>query len=85
MPVYTSIEDVEEATQEDNYMQKLKSYIIQGWPHKKDDLEHSMGHYQPIKKWIGNYWWHPNERQENSNSFSIVETNTTAVAQQLHR
>ena len=34
--VCTSIEDIQAATQEDTDLQKLKSYITQGWPHKKD-------------------------------------------------
>ena len=33
MPLCTSIEDIQAATQEGTNQQKLKSYIIQGWPH----------------------------------------------------
>ena len=35
MPVFTSIEYIQAATHEDAHLQKLKSYIIHGWPHKK--------------------------------------------------
>ena len=40
MPVSTSIEDIQ-VTHEDAHMQKLRSYIIQDWPHKEDELENS--------------------------------------------
>ena len=32
--VCTSIEDIQAATHEDSDLQKVKSYIIQGWSHK---------------------------------------------------
>ena len=35
MPVYTSIEDKQAVTHKDADLQRLKSYIIKGWPHKK--------------------------------------------------
>ena len=33
--VCTSIKDIQVATIEDAYLQKMKSHIIHGWPHKK--------------------------------------------------
>ena len=47
--VCTSIEDTQEATQEDTHLQGLKSHIIHGWPHKKDELEHIIPHYWPLR------------------------------------
>ena len=47
--VYTSIEDIEATAQEDAGLQKLKTYIIQGWPHKKDKVECSIEHFMPIR------------------------------------
>ena len=44
IPVCTSIEDIQTATHKDADLQKLKSYIIKGWPHKKDKVEQSMKH-----------------------------------------
>ena len=32
---------------EDTNLQQLKKYIIQGWPLKKEDVEHSMRPYWP--------------------------------------
>ena len=42
MPVCTFIEDIWLARCKDSHLQKLKPYIIHGWPHKKDKLEHSI-------------------------------------------
>ena len=41
MPVYTSIEDINVATQQNAHLQELKAYVIKGWPQKKE-VEHSM-------------------------------------------
>ena len=49
MPVFTSKEDKQVATCEDAHLQKLKSYIIHGWPYKKDELENSIRHYWPFR------------------------------------
>ena len=46
---YTSIEDTQLAISEDAHRQKLRSYIIKGWPPQKDDLEHGMTHDWPIR------------------------------------
>ena len=45
IPVCTSIDDIPEATHEDAHLQKLRSYITYGWPHRKHDLKH----YLPIR------------------------------------
>ena len=37
-----SIEDIKATTRQDADMQRLKSYIIQGWQHTKDKVEHGM-------------------------------------------
>ena len=44
MPVCTSIDDIKVTTHKDTYLLKLKSYIIHGWLHKKDELEQSIRH-----------------------------------------
>ena len=49
LPVCTSIEDTQETTQEDAHIQKLKIYTIQGWSHHKDEVEHSMKHFWPVR------------------------------------
>ena len=35
MPVDTSVEDLQVATEKNSYLQKLKSYIKHGWPKKR--------------------------------------------------
>ena len=37
-----SIEDMHAVMNQDADLQKLKSYIIQGWSHAKDDTDHSI-------------------------------------------
>ena len=49
MLVCISTEDIQAATQEDTHIQKLKTYIIEGWPHKKEEETHSMLQYWPIR------------------------------------
>ena len=48
MPVCTSIDEIQVATPEDAYLQKLKTYIIHGWP-KNNKLEHIIRHCWPIR------------------------------------
>ena len=38
----TSTEDIQAATTQDSYLPRLKSYIMQGWPHIKEDMEHRI-------------------------------------------
>ena len=40
--VCTTIEDIQAATCEDAHLEELKAYIIQGWPHNKEDVEHKV-------------------------------------------
>ena len=48
MQVCMCIEDIDTATWEDTHQQELKVYIIQDWPHKKEEVEHSMIQYWPV-------------------------------------
>ena len=61
--VCLSIEDIHAATQEDADLQKVKSYIIQGWSHKKDEVEHGMMHYWPTGSKLESDQWHYLEGQ----------------------
>ena len=81
MLVCISIGDIQVATCQDAHLQKLRWYIIQGWPHRKHKLEGRMKNYWPK----GVNWqcfmalpW----GARNNASFSIAETNHTAVAHQ---
>ena len=67
----------------DAHLQKLRSFILQGWPHKKDELEHSIKHYWPIRSVLSMIDGSA-MRGKNNYSFSIAETNSTAVAQEPH-
>ena len=49
IPVCKSIEDIQAATCEDINHLELMAYIIQGWPHKKEEVNHSMLQYWPIR------------------------------------
>ena len=42
IPVCISMEDIQVATQWDTNLQMLKSYIIQGWLDRKDEVEQSI-------------------------------------------
>ena len=42
IPVCMSIEDIQAATCEDTHLQELKAYLIQGWPQKKEEVDHNM-------------------------------------------
>ena len=43
--IYTTIDDIQAATRQDADLQRLKSYIIQGWPHTQDEVQHGMQKY----------------------------------------
>ena len=49
VPVCTLIEDIRTATIEDAELPMLQTHIIRRWPQNKDDLEPSLGGYQPIR------------------------------------
>ena len=48
-PACTFMEEIQVATSQDPDLQMLKSYIIWGWPHTKDEVEHSIQKYRPIR------------------------------------
>ena len=45
----TFIEDIQAASCEDTELQELKAYKILGWPHKKEEVDHSMRKYWPLR------------------------------------
>ena len=49
IPICKSIEDIQVTTSQDAGLQRPKSYLIQGWPHTKDKVEHSIQNYWLIK------------------------------------
>ena len=49
IPICTSIEDIQATTSQDVDLQRLKMYIISGWPHTKDEVEHSIQKYWLIR------------------------------------
>ena len=49
IPISTSIEDIKAETSQDADMQRLQSYILQGWPHTIDEAEHSIQNYWQIR------------------------------------
>ena len=49
IPTCTSIENIQVVFQKDTDLQRLKYYIIQGWPHNKDEVKQDMQKYWPIK------------------------------------
>ena len=49
IPVCMSIEYILGTTHEDAHLQELKTYIIQGWPHEKKEVYHSIRKYWPIR------------------------------------
>ena len=38
MPECVSIEEIQQALAQDDHLQKLKNFIISGWPDMKDEL-----------------------------------------------
>ena len=48
-PICTSIEGVRAAPDEDFDLQILKTYIIRGWPHTKDEAKLCIERYWPIR------------------------------------
>ena len=49
IPICTSVGDIQGATKQSIDLQRLKSGIIQGLPHKKGEVELSMKHDWPIR------------------------------------
>ena len=48
MPVCRAIEDIQAATYEDTHLLELKVHILQGWPHRKEEVDHSQRQYWAI-------------------------------------
>ena len=48
IPVWISTENIKMATHEDAYLQELKTYIIKGWPHKKEEVAQGKRQYFPM-------------------------------------
>ena len=44
-----SLEDIREAPNKNMEMQILKTYIIRGWPHTKDEVEPGVDRYWPVR------------------------------------
>ena len=42
IPICASIEELQAATRQGADLQRLKSYIIQGWPYTKDKVKHGV-------------------------------------------
>ena len=50
IPICTSIETIKAVTSQDTDLQMLKTvHIIQGWPHTKGEVGHSIQKYWPIR------------------------------------
>ena len=69
--------------QEDAHRQELKAYIIHNWSHRLE-VEHSIRQYWPIRSELVMTDGMVIKDKKNNNFFSIAESDTTAVAQQLH-
>ena len=49
MPDCISIEEIQQASLQDAYLQQLKTFIIAGWPHNKDELQTDIRPYWPYR------------------------------------
>ena len=47
--ICTSIEDIQTTTHQYTFLQRLRLYITQGWPHSKDRVQQGTQNYQPIR------------------------------------
>ena len=84
IPLHMSIEDIHTTLHEDTHLQELKAYTIQGWPPQRDEVEHRMKPYWPIRDQLTMIHGISNERQQNKISFSITGANTAAAARQAN-
>ena len=66
IPIYTSMEEIQTVTSQDSDLQRLKSYIIQGWPHTKDEVQHSMQKGWPVRHELVVIGWYCHERQKSN-------------------
>ena len=84
--VCTSIGDIHKrhmATPQDIDLQRLKSYIIQGWPQNKDEVEQGMQRYWQIRHDLAMIDCIAT-KQKNTCIFYIVETNSRPITQQVY-
>ena len=49
MPDCISIEEIQQASLQDAHLQQLKTFIIAGWPHTKDELQTDIRPYWPYR------------------------------------
>ena len=49
MPDCISIEEIQWASLQDAHLQQLKTFIIVGWPHIKDELQTDIRPYWPYR------------------------------------
>ena len=49
MPDCISIEEIQQASLQDTHLQQLKTFIIAGWPHTKDELQTDIKPYWPYR------------------------------------
>ena len=49
IPICTSMQDIKAATSQDVDLQKLSVYIIRGWPHTNDEVQHCIQKCWPIR------------------------------------
>ena len=51
MPECVSIEEIQQALSQDVHLQQLKTFIIAGWPHTKDELHTDIRTILAIQRW----------------------------------
>ena len=49
IPMCKSMGDIQTATCEDVHLEELKAYIIQHWPHKKEEVAQDIRQYWPLR------------------------------------
>ena len=49
MPEYISIEEIQQTLLQDAHLQQLKTFVIAGWPHTKDELQTDIRPYWPYR------------------------------------
>ena len=81
-PICTSIKDIQAATSQDSDLYWLKAYIIRGWQHIKDKVEHSIQSYWSIRHEL---LMNDDIAMKGKQLYFIpVETNTWTTVQQPH-
>ena len=49
MPECLSMTELQQALSHDNHLQKLKHFIITGWPHSKDEISEELKLYWSLQ------------------------------------